>query len=64
MSEGREFPLQARKKILAELSRALDKLQTNEAVRGDRSAQEALAVLAQAIGYLRFFAEVPKGGRA
>jgi hypothetical protein len=64
VSEGREFPLSARKKILAELSRALDKLQRSEAVRRDRSAQEALAVLAQAIGYLRFFAEVPKKGRA
>ncbi len=63
MSEEREFPLAARKKILTELSQALDKLQANEAVRKDRSAHEALALLAQAIGYLRFFAEVPRKGQ-
>jgi cell division protein FtsX len=63
MSEEREFPLGARKKILAELSQALDKLQGIEAVRKDRSGQEALVLLAQVIGYVRFFAEVPRKGR-
>ncbi len=62
MSEERAFPVSARKKILAELSQALDKLQENETVQKDRSAREALVALAQAIGYLRFYAEVPRKG--
>jgi hypothetical protein len=63
MSEGREFSVSARKKILGELCRVLDKLEANEAIRGDRRAQEAVVLLGHAIGHLRFYAEVPRKGR-
>jgi hypothetical protein len=63
VSERREFPLDARKKILSELSEALDRLQEMQELAGNRRAQEALVVLAGAIGRLRFYAEVSRKGR-